>query len=84
MNKKLSRKLFYTLMAFACLNVFMLTSCGENEAEAPAETTAPAEAPAVQEAPAAETPVATDATAPATTDSMDSAETRPTEPSIKK
>lgn len=89
MKKILSKSTLYAIMTFACLNVFMLTSCGD-EAEKTTETTTtetttttvPAEAAPVVESAAPKDSVAVKAAEPSAT--MDSANTKPVSAPVKK
>lgn len=82
------KNLFQTgLLLAAICSMTLLNSCAEESTESSTEP-APAAAPAAEATPApapaeaAPAPAAADA-APAKTDSMDNAETKPTEPSVK-
>lgn len=75
------KNLFQTgLLLAAICSMTLLNSCAEESTESSTEP-APAAAPAAEATPAP-APAAADA-APAKTDSMDAAETKPTEPSVK-
>lgn len=75
------KNIFKTSLFLAAIGgMTLFNSCAEESAESNTEP-APAAAPAPEATPAP-TPAAADA-APAKTDSMDSAETKPTEPSVK-
>lgn len=85
MKNLISKKVIFTFLAIASLNVLMLTSCSSETSETHTETTTPVESatPVESTTPVESAPVET-SVAPSDATPKDSADTKPTKPAIKK